>query len=471
VAHDSAHAQFGAEYERTEKAIGLVEGRPSYLVGTLYKSMKLKPSVLDQFKDALATSAPAEPLDDYTDEEDTLVLEDESGRVELMSSGGELQAASLATGLVVCVAGSLDQTSGRFDVRQWCAPGPAPALPCEAKAGAPGSSKEVSEGAGGKLLLLVSGLELGGVGACSRLPAAMLVDFVAGHFGGQDDVKLASRIARVVVAGNSRAEMPRDELLANSKLSKEAQEKIHGPMREVDALLASLASAVPVDCMPGPKDPAGHWLPQQPLPPCLFPNAARYSSYQRCPNPHEFTMGGELVLGSSGQPLDDLRKFARPQRQPATKESGGGESGGEKSDEVSAGAGVDPGEECVGWLAEMLRWRHMAPTAPDTLDTYPCLASDPFVLDHSPRVFFAGNQKAFAARVVDLGPSGGGGGGGGNQGSGGEQAQCLCVSVPSFAETGEVVLVDPETLEFQTLKFRGLPAQEQAPDTGMDEGN
>jgi DNA polymerase II small subunit/DNA polymerase delta subunit B len=34
----------------------------------------------------------------------------------------------------------------------------------------------------------------------------------------------------------------------------------------------------------------------------------------------------------------------------------------------------------VGWLGDMLAWRHCAPTAPDTLDTYPYFDTDPFVV-------------------------------------------------------------------------------------------
>jgi len=34
----------------------------------------------------------------------------------------------------------------------------------------------------------------------------------------------------------------------------------------------------------------------------------------------------------------------------------------------------------VGWLSDMLQWRHCAPTAPDTLDTYPFFDTDPFVV-------------------------------------------------------------------------------------------
>jgi DNA polymerase delta subunit 2 len=193
-------------------------------------------------------------------------------------------------------------------------------------------------------------------------------------------------------------------------------------MGDLDVLLGTLAGTVHVDLMPGPSDPSGHWLPQQPFPPCLFPLASAFSTFHRCPNPYAATVAGRHFLGTAGQPVDDLRRFTRSSR-PAAAASppafadvvdGGGDDEEEdrrtaaaagaaedaRAAEASGSADADRAAECVAWLAEMLAWRHLAPTAPDTLDVYPYLTNDPFVLDHSPHVFFAGNQDAFAARTV-----------------------------------------------------------------------
>ena len=43
-------------------------------------------------------------------------------------------------------------------------------------------------------------------------------------------------------------------------------------------------------------------------------------------------------------------------------------------------------------LQQTLEWRHLAPTAPDTLSCYPFCDTDPFVLDSCPHVYFVGNQ-------------------------------------------------------------------------------
>lgn len=51
-------------------------------------------------------------------------------------------------------------------------------------------------------------------------------------------------------------------------------------------------------------------------------------------------------------------------------------------------------------MQRMLEWRHIVPTAPDTLTSYPFPTSDPFMLAACPHVFFAGNQPEFAQRLV-----------------------------------------------------------------------
>ena len=157
----AAASAFDPKYVKVDKAIDLKEGRPSYLVGTLYKTMKLKPSALDDYKDIGDTAAAAAPLSDYTDDGDSVVLEDETGRVILaldssaaaaaasttassssaageeaasgasssmavdLTSGrgalGSLAVHAVSTGLVVAVAGVLGDV-GDFMVENWCAP-------------------------------------------------------------------------------------------------------------------------------------------------------------------------------------------------------------------------------------------------------------------------------------------------------------------------------------------------------------
>jgi DNA polymerase delta subunit 2 len=49
----------------------------------------------------------------------------------------------------------------------------------------------------------------------------------------------------------------------------------------------------------------------------------------------------------------------------------------------------------------MLSWRHVAPTAPDTLGCYAFMEEDPFVILDCPHVFYAGNQAQFGSSLLE----------------------------------------------------------------------
>ncbi len=94
-------------------------------------------------------------------------------------------------------------------------------------------------------------------------------------------------------------------------------------------------------------------------------------------------------------------------------------------------------EDRAAILGKLLQWRHLAPTAPDTLAAYPYFESDPFILESSPHVLFAGGQPAFATGVAEV--EGGG--------------SVRLVAVPNFCTTGCVVLVNLSTLACQPIYF------------------
>ncbi len=81
-------------------------------------------------------------------------------------------------------------------------------------------------------------------------------------------------------------------------------------------------------------------------------------------------------------------------------------------------------------MKKQLEWRHICPTAPDTLRTYPFEKSDPFVLEESPNVYFVGNQEKFETAVATQG-----------------KIAVRLVSVPKFVTTQCLVLLDIDTLE------------------------
>ena len=101
-----------------------------------------------------------------------------------------------------------------------------------------------------------------------------------------------------------------------------------------------------------------------------------------------------------------------------------------------------PEAERLAALVETLHFRHIAPTAPDTLGCLPFTTADPFVLadKQCPHVYFAANQPAFADALVE-GPEG---------------QRVRVVTVPDFGATRTIVLVNLRTLECSPVTFDGL---------------
>ncbi|KAG5175621.1 DNA polymerase alpha/epsilon subunit B-domain-containing protein [Tribonema minus] len=439
---------------------------PCVCIGTLYKTMRLRPSVLVEYRDERGISeAIGVPRGDFAAPDDSLLLEDDSGRLNLAAdttTPDVMPAQDLPTGIVVAVRGSV-RADGDMAVEAWCPPGlPPQPSPPEGAAHPPGAC-----------LLLVSGMLAGG--PQDPLPTRLFLDHLAGYLGGAGDHEQIARVVRVVVCGNSAAAPPpplagaASGSIGSGKLSAEQQRERTAPLRECDAELAqvavpvdimpsasdasnymlpqraahmlfrkraiqqrkgnirpNVAAALPVDIMPGASDASNYMLPQQPLHPCLLPLASRYPNARLATNPHEAWVGTRLVLGTAGQPLDDILQYTA----------------------AAEGAGGDEGDSArrLQMLENMLRWQHIAPTAPDTLGCYPFLTEDPFVLEECPHVFFAGNQPRFATRLVE-------GHDGQQKGLLNRAAQVRVVCVPSFATTGEVVLIDLDTLEATPLQF------------------
>lgn len=102
-------------------------------------------------------------------------------------------------------------------------------------------------------------------------------------------------------------------------------------------------------------------------------------------------------------------------------------------------------------------WRHMAPSAPDTLWSYPFQDKDPFILEKSPHVYFIGNQPQFEDSLL-LGPNG---------------QKIRVILVPSFAETGIMVLVNLKTLECSTIYIsdHGMKLSSTAAEATVDENS
>ncbi|CAH9063078.1 unnamed protein product [Cuscuta europaea] len=367
--------------------LGLEEGKECIMVGTLYKHMKLKPCVLDEYSKG-RNSAQILQSQTFMHPDDSLVLEDESGRVKL--SGSLLVPSTYVTGLVVAIHGK-ETTAGDFLVEDVLEAGLAEQVE---------RPFQLDED---KYVVFVSGLRVGS-STSNPLQFQLFIDHITGHLGDEKDQNIASKIVQVVIAGNS-VEIP-SGLLNGQNIGSKDQSKLSEPIKELDIMLTQIASGIPLDVMPGPSDPANFSLPQQRLHRCLFPGSSTYNTFRSCTNPHCFELDKIRFLGTSGQNIDDLNKYS------------------EAKDKLE-------------FMERTLKWRHLAPTAPNTLGCYPYDDRDPFFIESCPHVYFVGNQDEYDTRLI--------------KGSEGQVVRLICI--PRFAETGVAVVLNMRNLECYTLSI------------------
>ncbi|MQL91987.1 hypothetical protein Taro_024600 [Colocasia esculenta] len=366
--------------------LGLEEGKECIIVGTIYKHMKLKPSILDEYSKERSTIPLVKPHN-FMHPDDHLVLEDESGRVKLGAS--VLAPSDFVTGIVMALHGK-ETSDGDFFVQDVLVAGLPPQV----------ERPIISDN---KYVVFISGLNVGG-SMLNPLQFQLLVDHITGHLGDDREQSMASQIVRVVIAGNS-VEVPKG-LLSGQMVTPKEQYKIFEPIKELDISLTQLVVAMPVDIMPGTNDPANFSLPQQPLNRCLFPGASTYNTFVSCTNPHSFELDNVQFLGTSGQNIDDLGKYS-------------------------------DAKDKLEFMERTLRWRHLAPTAPNTLGCYPFTDRDPFLIESCPHVYFCGNQDKYETRVI--------------QGPEGQSVRLICI--PRFCESGIAIMLNMRNLECHTLSL------------------
>lgn len=376
------------------------------------------------------------------------MLEDDSGRIKLV--GDNLKDVPLVTGCIIAVMGT-ETASGELDVAgvKFADLPPQPERWSLSKPPAPkGEDTEMSDAGSprsGTKLAIVSGLSLSGKDASHAAALDLLLEFLLGEALDTAVQREVSQITRLVVAGNSIA---RDEP-AEKKPDRKATQKKYGydssaynpaPFRLLDDFFAELLPSIPITVMPGVDDPATAAYPQQPVHSAMFPKARGFAAedpnrgagwFDCVTNPWEGEVEGWRVLGTGGQNVDDVFKYI----------------------------GSD---DRLGMMEGMCRWRCIAPTAPDTLckfslvspplaltgllgmmhvltkaGSYPFQEDEPFVLKSCPHLYFVGSQPRFSTRTI-RGP---------------DNQEVRLITVPSFARTGEIVLVDMETLETSVIQI------------------
>uniref|UniRef100_A0A8C4PZ91 DNA polymerase delta subunit 2 n=1 Tax=Eptatretus burgeri TaxID=7764 RepID=A0A8C4PZ91_EPTBU len=389
VLASSARTTWGSDLD-IKKMFELQVGVRCCVIGTMYKHMELRPSILKEISGELSL-VPQPVRMRYTDPSDELILEDELQRMKIV---GSLDPSDFVTGLVVAVLG-VEKEDGKFHVEDICLAGIPPQL-----------TFTVPEH--DRFVLLASGLGLGGQVGDATLGLQLLIDTIIGQLGGLGEQRAASQISRVILAGNllSRDTQSKDILNKAKYLTKKTQAASVEAVKVLDDALFQLCTSVDVDAMPGEFDPANHTLPQQPLHRCMLPHSQPLSTLHLVTNPYEADIDGVRFLGTSGQNIRDIYKYS----------------------------GMDDWLHILEWT---LRTGHMAPTAPDTLGCYPYYSEDPFILKESPHVYFCGNAPSFQSKILH----------------GSEGQRVLLLSVPDFCTTRTACLVCLRDLDCQPIKF------------------
>lgn len=395
----------GQKIQHKDKILDIVSGELCWVLGTVFSDMKHKLNILQDVDKGVDDVMPSVPRL-YVDEENgaVVMLEDESGRailhnIELLNTTG------LVTGCFVAVLG-IEIQAGIFEIMEVANPVPAPqnALP----------SPEATP----KFLALVSGL-LFGAQTEVDLRLLLLQQWLAGEIGSDDDQKESSSVCRLIIAGDLVKELEpeanTDFQTTNNFGSKNTSHFLPESLKIFDQWLSEVVSTVPVTVMAGDSDPAEICLPQQPIHRSLFGANGQFIGNENLPihvttNPSWMQLANGLrVLGTSGQNITDILKYHLHN---------------------------DQENDILDVMERTIKWQNIMPTAPDTLYCYPYEDKDPFTLDETPHLYFAGNQTAFASREIEL-----------------QNCKVTAVSVPKFSETGEIVLVNTSTLETKTVSF------------------
>lgn len=191
LARAAAHAKWGQSVPLRGKILELREAEDCVIIGTLFKDMPLKPSILDEYaKDRGIAPATLGKRASFVSAEDALLLEDGTGRVRLVAPAAVV--AALVTGLVAAVRGC-ELPGGDFRVDDLAFPHPTPPPP------RPAPTKR-------RLLALCSGISIGSATPVSPLIMQMMVSYVTGGLGSPQDAEEEAQIVRLVIAGNLLAE-------------------------------------------------------------------------------------------------------------------------------------------------------------------------------------------------------------------------------------------------------------------------
>lgn len=403
----------GQIIKRKEKILDIESGEMCWVSGTIFLDMNNKQNILKDVENGVDDVLPKAKQSYVSgDVPPVLMLEDDSGRA-ILHNDDFLKKNLLVTGCFVAVLG-IEVQAGIFEILDVVYPVISPQLPLPTK-------RQPS----GEYIALVSGLSVSDA-ANYDLKLELLKQYILGELGNESDTSRALTIKHLVIAGSSVASLPEktgeDDFTSASDFGSKNVSRFNAESIEMfDSFLADIVSSVPVSVMPGEDDPTEICLPQQPLHRSIFPSTKRYANgpnLQYRTNPTWLEVNGIRILGTAGENVNDICKYL--------PES------------------LTTPESTIDIMRANIKWQNFTPTAPDTLYCYPFKDSDPFTLsDETPHLYFVGNQEKFESAEFRAQ----------RDHNSDDEVTVQLVSIPKFATTGQVVLVDTGDLSTNVVRI------------------
>ncbi|XP_063971976.1 DNA polymerase delta subunit 2-like [Diachasmimorpha longicaudata] len=396
---ENAHKKWGKDVKILKLAeVENFENERCAIIGTLFKHQLWKPSILRELnEDAQEAGLIPEKHENYTSDKDIPFLEDEMLRIKIV--GPKVEISDVVTGIVVALLGKKLE-DGTFEVEDWCYPGCVPKSPPKGP---------ISEGK----ILLVSGLDLAHYS--DTLALGLFTEWITGMAGSLPAQEETSSIVNLIIIGNSVKATSSDShtttkgLMTNRALESAETSEIASAVKKLDELLSDILEHCHVTLMPGQHDPTNLMLPQKPINRFMLQSAHKYETFKGAHNPWLGSIGGRIIAGSSGQPIEDIMRVC-----------------GERNTKSP-----------LEWLETTLEWRHYCPTAPDTLPSYPYHDKDLFIMQECPDIYFVGNTDKFESKIF----------------KGENGAEVRLISVPKFSSTSTAVVLDLKSLDTSPIYF------------------
>lgn len=358
-------------------------GKEVLVIGIIIRSHKERISNIEKYIVKVGTMDPRPSLGNFSSNEDLLYIEDENGRLSVKTDMLNGCWGNLVTGVVIGIKGFIREDASLEAVEMLL---PIVDLP-----------QQVVQYRD-ELICFVAGLEVGNPNFSHTL-LHVFADFL---LGGLEDSEgsISGKIVRLVVLGDCIYK-PVNARTVDRKAVGESELKgfkeMSSSLKQLDTIMAELAGIFPVDIVPGEMDPTNASLPQQPLSPYLFPKASVYSALRSVPNPYEFEIDGVKSLCTSGQNINSMSQYL-----PETMND-------------------------LEIMELTLRYRHIAPTAPDALQCIPIQNSDPFIIDQLPNLYIVGNMRGYKTAISSEG--------------------VRMIAVPRFSTTKSFVVMNRFSLE------------------------